>query len=344
MFRIFYGPDTYSRARAVVDLKHELDSDGMLQANTVQFDGTHLDLPTLISTCDTVPFLAAHRLVIVTDLLTQSPPGRARTNRRGPRETQAGPAAALAEYVPQMPATTTLLLIDGELRNKAVLEQWEPLGDVREFPILNERQLLAWLALRAQEIGASFEPRAAALLVGSVRGGDLWTLAAEVEKLGLFAGGRAVTEADVRRLVPAAQDSNVFAMVDAVVAGRLDAALQQLRLLQRDGAVGPYLITMIARQFRQLIIVEDLNASGEPSAVIAKEAGIRSEAIVPRIVQQARRQGATRLLGCYERILEADCSIKRGEVDEDVALELLVIELANGGQSVPAGSLVPARR
>jgi DNA polymerase III delta subunit len=50
--------------------------------------------------------------------------------------------------------------------------------------------------------------------------------------------------------------------------------------------------------------------------------------VLRRVTQQGRRFGAERLLHAFERILEADLSIKRGEADENVALELLVTDLS----------------
>lgn len=334
MLRIFYGPDTHSRAKAVRQLKQELDSDGMLSANTVTLEGARLVLAELIATCDTVPFLADHRLVIVTDLLAraQAQPatgGRARAAAGATARTAAAPAfAELIEYVPRLPATTTLLLLDGALReDNSLLQSLRPYGEIQKFPELSPDQTADWVRRRAQSLGASFEPAAVRALVSLVDK-NLWTLSGEVDKLALYATGRAVTEDDVRRLVFAAQTSNIFAMVDAILDRRLDLALRQLQLLLQGGAAGPYLITMIARQFRQLILVQDLAHEGAPPAAIMRAAEIRSDPALRRLRQQAQRWNPARLQAAYERILAADLSIKRGQADEDTALELLVAELA----------------
>jgi DNA polymerase III subunit delta len=327
---IFSGPDTFSRAEAVANIKAKLDVDGMLQANTVEFDGRSVDVQALLSTCDTVPFLAEHRLVIVTDLL-QQPRQQRNRSARGTRGGQTGGSIdRLVEYVPNMPQTTTLLLVEAESTDRASLSRLQPIAEVKLFPLKDERQVQEWIRTRAVSRGITLEPAAVQMLARGGFGGDLWTLASEMEKLALWAGDRPITDADIRRLVPSAQDSNVFAMVDAIVAGKLGAALTQLRLLQHDGAPGPYLLTMIARQYRQLIVVEDLSACGASTATIAREVGIRSEGVVPRLVQQARRLGSGRLRAAFERIVEADVAIKRGEMSEDVAVELLVTDLSNG--------------
>jgi DNA polymerase-3 subunit delta len=331
MLRIYYGPDTYSRAEAVAALKSELDVDGMLAVNTTAFEGGQVDMAALIAACDTVPFLAPHRLVIVSDYLSQAQErqrrGRVSRRVRATEGVDAG-AGSLVSYVPRMPASTTLLLVDGALSNEsAELRALRPMGEVRQFPLLNEPEVLAWIAGRARALGAAVEPAAARLLAQTLRS-DLWALSAELEKLSLYAAGRTVREADVRELVSRVQESSVFAMADAVAAGRLEQALAQLRLLLDNGAAGPYLITMLARQVRQLIVAQDLIASGAPLVVIGEKAEIRSEPALRRVIQQSRRLGAGRLQRALERILEADLSIKRGEADEGPALELLVADLA----------------
>jgi DNA polymerase-3 subunit delta len=330
MLRIYYGPDTYSRSEAIVELKAELDSDGMLSANTSQFEGADLDLAALLSTCDTVPFLSAHRLVIVNNLLGQTQPRR--TRQRAPRRASEGAEPSrgeeLADYIPRMPSTTTLLLLEGALRpDNALLQTLSPLAQTRAFPQLQGQQLLRWISARASKLNSQIEPRAAVLLADSL-GGDLWMLAGEIEKLSLYATGRTIAEADVRSMVSATQESNVFAMVDAIIAGRTGEALHQLRLLLNEGAAPAYVIAMVARQYRQLIILQDLASTNEPAPAMALAAEIRSEAAARRTAQEARRLGHALLQEAYERILVADLAIKRGRTEESLAVELMVSDLA----------------
>jgi DNA polymerase III subunit delta len=331
VLRIYYGPDTYSRAEALAELKAELDSDGMLSANTVQFDAADLNMAALLATCDTVPFLSTNRLVILTDFMSQAQPRRSRARSPRRASTDAGEpsrAEELAAYVSRMPASTTLLLLDGQIRpDNAILQMLGPLAEVRSFPQLQGQELLSWIAARARALGAGIEPRASALLAESLRG-DLWSLASEIEKLALYTREQMITPADVREMVAAAQQSNVFAMVDATIAGRLDEALRQFRLLLNEGSPPAYIIAMIARQYRQLIILEDMAAANEPLGAMAQAAEIRSEGAARRALQQARRLGAMLLRAAYERILAADLAIKRGETEETLAVELLVADLA----------------
>jgi len=332
MLRIFWGPDTFSRAEALALLKRGLDADGMLSVNTAVLDGAHLDLDVLIATCDTVPFLAQHRLVVAESLLgqAQARPARRPTARRARAAAEARPSTLtrLADYVPRMPPTTTLLLLEGDLRgDNAALTALRAIGEAVQFPRKTEAELRLWLGARARLLGAELEPPAAGLLIESTRG-DLWSMASELEKLSLYASGRAISEGDVRAMVPAARDANVFALVDAIVDGRTRSALGQLELLLEQGAAGPYLITMMARQYRQLIVAEDLLRSREPPEAIARAVELRLDtAGMRRLLQQARRADPSLLQQQLEAIAAADAAIKRGEMDEHVGLYTLVAEL-----------------
>ena len=90
MLHLFHGPDTFSRGEALRELRKRLDSDGMLDTNTTSFDGRSLKPDELLAACDTVPFLAPARLVLVEGLLgaqeSSRAPGRsAQRPKRGSR-------------------------------------------------------------------------------------------------------------------------------------------------------------------------------------------------------------------------------------------------------------------
>lgn len=337
MLHLFYGPDTFSRAEALRALKTRLDSDGMLETNTTTFDARTVKPEELMAACDTVPFLAAARLIIVEGLLgaqeavrTPARSGRARAPKSGDASW-----SLLAEYVQRMPPTTELVLVDGDLRQTngllvalraAAAGSPGPL-DERRFDALRGDALAAWIEQRVTAAGATIQARAAATLAETV-GGNLWRLAGEIEKLALFAYGRPIEVADVRRLVSAPQTATVFQLVDAVMAGQSEDALRSVRVLLDDGAAGPYLLTMLANQFRQVLTVQDLLQRGVQRPEIANRLNVRHDFVLRKLLDQARRFPPARLEAGHARILEADLNIKRGLQDEETAVELLVADLA----------------
>src|SRR5690242_17698847 len=153
MLQIFYGPDSFSRAEALAALRRSLDDDGMLATNTAIFDGKGVKPDELFAACDTVPFLAAHRLVLVEGLLAAQE-GRARRPRAGrsrasaaePASGEGSPWAALPEYAPRLPPTTELVLIEGELRaDNWLLAALRETAALRQFPPLGHDDLQRWV-------------------------------------------------------------------------------------------------------------------------------------------------------------------------------------------------------
>jgi DNA polymerase-3 subunit delta len=334
MLQIFYGPDSFSRAEALAALRRSLDADGMLATNTAVFDGKSVKPDELFAACDTVPFLAAHRLVLVEGLLAAQEGrarrprgGRGRANAAEPASGDGSPWAALPEYARRLPPTTELVLVEGELRaDNWLLAALRDVAQLRQFPLLGHDELQRWVLNRARALQAPIAPRAAATLAEAV-GANLWQLNGELEKLALYAHGRPIEVADVNAMVHTAEGGTVFQLCDAVVAGRGGEALRLTRLLLDGGAAGPYLLTMLARQFRQLLVARALQRAGAPRAEIARRAEVPDFRVMA-VLNQAARFAPGRLEAIYERLLAADLAVKRGEQDEDAAIELLVGELA----------------
>lgn len=328
---ILHGRDDFSRREELGRIKASLDSDGMLVSNTDVLDGREVTPEQLTTICDTVPFLASHRLVVVEGLLRRfESSDRPRRGARAPR----GPGPdlerwlSLAEYVQRLPASTTLVLLDDELSpDNPLFQALRPHAQVIEFPRIGDRRLLSWILERAQKDGLDISPPAARLLADLV-GDNLWVLVSELDKLAAYAQGRRIEGADVKALVSEARDVNVFAMVDAIVEKRPPVALRLLRRQIDDGRDAGYLLAMITRQYRLIIQAKELSLSGLTAQEIGQRLGIGSEFVLRRVLDQADRYSLSRLKTAYRRLLEADEAVKRGRYNEELALELLVHDLA----------------
>lgn len=342
MLHILYGPDSFSRAEALAAIKQSLDTDGMLVSNTNVLEGKTLTAQHLQMVCGAAPFLAASRLVVVEGLLARlsgrTGGGRA---RRAPGGAVKLPEdwASLPEMVAAMAPTTTLVLTDGDLpAGSPALEALAEHGRARNFPKIPAKPLEEWIARRAKTARVTLEPEALRLFAASITqetDGDgewhaLWGVVNDLEKLSLYAGSRPVTAEEVRRLVPASMDTNIFAYVDAVVERRAGEALRRLQDLLFAGQPGPVLLTMLARGYRQILLYVDLSATGARQDEIGRRLNLQRWQL-DRVGRQASHYQMPRLTAIYERILQADRSIKRGETDEATALELLTAELAAAG-------------
>lgn len=334
MFYILYGADDFSAREALKGIKAGLGDVDSLASNTTVFEGQRLGFGQLMDACIAMPFLGSYRLVIVEGLLSRFEKRdrtRLRQNENGvavaKKSGEVKEWGALADRVAEMPPSTVLVLVDGEVsKDNALLKALAPVAEVREFRLLKGERLGQWIQQRVAQQGARVSPQASRLLASLV-GQNLWVLASEIEKLALYASGRDIDVADVQALVSHAREANVFAMVDALLQRRAPVAAGLLHQLLQEGATAPYLVSMVTRQVRILVQVKELRAKGESPSQIRASLGLASDYTLSKALEQADRYSTSRLEHFYDRLLETDLSIKRGLWKAELALDFLVAEL-----------------
>jgi DNA polymerase-3 subunit delta len=320
---VVYGDSFLVRQRAAA-LESEHGADALLDANRHRMQGGQITPPELLSVCQAMPFLDTMRLVSVEGLLAtaESRSGSGR-GRRGGSNTANG-WQALAGAIPQMPETTLLLLSDGAVAaNNPLLRALSPVCTVEERSAPRGEQLARWIKETAEAKGAAINP-AAIRSMSDLVGSDLWTLDQELEKLSLYAAGREIGDADVRLMVSQVREASIFEAVDAMIDGRPQTALRLLAQLRDDGREPLYIIAMVERQLRLLALARDSMERNLPQNELKRALGTSSDFVVRKTMDQARRHSRQDIAWRYDRLLEADLSIKQGRVDAELALELLV--------------------
>ena len=329
---IFHGQDDFSLREALNELKARLGPAELLATNTTLLEGHDLTLDHLAAVCNTVPFLAEYRLVVVNDLLSRWGRQEGRGRRRGPGPQERSPNLGEWSNAPgtfqAMPATTALVITNGRLnRDNPFLKLLAPVAQVTEFIPLKGQRLRSWAQTRVAQSSGTISATAMRLLA-DFAGTSLWTLASEIDKLCLYAEGRSITDEDVRRLVPDLRESSIFALVDAVVEGKKSRAYRELNQLVESGASASYILAMLARQFRMLALSKSLEQKGVPMQDMGRRLGIASEYALGKVLDQVALYEMEEITRAYEMILSADLAFKTGELPERLALELLVMELA----------------
>ena len=212
--------------------------------------------------------------------------------------------------------------------NNPLLQALKPVAQIQNLTAPKGEGLARWIKNAAQEKDATLSPAAIASLV-NLAGNDLRSLDHELEKLALYCWGRTIEESDVTALVSLAKEANIFAAVDAMVEGRRSQALQMMQKLREDGHEPAYIIVMVERQLRMLALAwEALNQKVDQKE-LAERLGTSSPFVVRKTMDQARKHSWQDIKWRYQRLLEADLSIKQGRLEPGVALELLVVDQAS---------------
>ncbi|MCJ7604965.1 MAG: DNA polymerase III subunit delta, partial [Dehalococcoidales bacterium] len=279
MLHVFFGEDDYSIRQALEEIKQTIGDQTAIMTNSTVFDGRQVTAAELRMACETVPFLAEKRLVIVEGLLEKYETGGRTRRKKAAKKNGEEPEEwkAIAEGIRNLPEFTELVIIGGKVSERnPLLKELAGTGRVKPFPSLRPAELTRWVTQRITRDGGSIAPRAADMLVRFV-GNDLWMMANEAEKLVQYTGGRTIEEQDVQAVVSATQEANIFAMVDAILEGRTARAQDLYQQLLTDGVVPVQLLVMISRQVRILFQMKDMRERKKTRNEIRAALGLTSD-------------------------------------------------------------------
>lgn len=346
MFYLLHGDDEFTCREQLKKLRGA----GDFAYNQDYYFGGEVNLATLTATCSTLPFLSEQRLVILEGLPKKrrgedSAPagepaakegeekggktGKAAKKKKSKSSTE-GRAAfekGLAEYTPQLPESTVLIvLVDEKLPEaNALLKAAQAHGTVIQSTLPKSTALEGWIKKRAQAIGVKITPEAVSLLANFI-GSHLRLLANELDKLATYVGKDKTIDADaVRKLSPQVQAAKIFDLTDALAQRNRKMALDLLHELIADGQPPLLLIGTITSQLRNLLLVKELAENGLRAGQIAAAIGI-----APFVAEKAYRNinkfSSAQLEDTYRRLLETDAALKRSRLTPDMALDLLVVQ------------------
>lgn len=323
MVYILHGADDFSLREKLTELKRGWGDEESLAVNTTILEGRHLALAQLVNACSVPPFLGANRLVIVEGLLSRF------EQKTGGSASGFDEWKGLSEYVPSMPATTLLTLIDGKIANRnPLLKRLAPTSEVLEFAPPKGTRLHQWIQSRMAKSGGEMSPQAIRRLT-DLAGENLWTLANEIDKLCLYVRGRRIEVEDVEQATSYGREVSVFPLVDAIVERRVAAAMRLMHQSFAEGTSATYLLFMLARQLRLMVRAHELSEQGFSLAEKRGQLGLSANYPIERLLRQSASYSMPRLIEVYQKLVETDVAIKTGRWKDELALDLLVAEVCS---------------
>lgn len=329
---ILYGDDTFGRDEAVQSLKDRMRALPAGEHNLTEL-GPETTVAALRMAADVVPFLADRRMVFVYGLIGRLT-GRGSAQRRPPRARKSAPTDAgpdeyqvLLEYLPELPQSTSLVLIeDGRLAPEplvAVIPRGR--SAARAYPRVVD--VPKWLRARAAQIGVDLDETAVRELA-SLGAANLRRLDSELRKLRDFADGRRVSRTDVRELVTG-REVDTWALLDGLAERNAGKALAAFRALISQGeSTGALFGRDIVPHYHRLLVARELSlASAAERARIDVTALGLNPATVGRWMDQAARFDRLELERAIELLLDVDRQIKTGETEPEPSIEVTIVQL-----------------
>jgi len=175
-------------------------------------------------------------------------------------------AQALRDFAQQLPEDTLLLVTAGKLEPVARKSKWvqalDAAGVVMFVWPLDAGGFNAWIEARMRRRGLQPTAEAVSMLADRVEG-NLLACVQEIDKLYLLQGEGVVDAEAITRLVADHARFDVFALVDAALAGKVARSVRILRGLEAEGMAPQVILWALAREIRQLAAMSAQVSGGQ---------------------------------------------------------------------------------
>jgi len=332
-FYLLYGTDDLTLTETLIGMRREIQSDANAALNMDEMDGDRVRVGSVVNAVTSLPFLSAHRVVIVQGLVTH-------LTRKNANEADKRDLDTLITTLPGLPASARLILVErGNLRSDSKLVKFATTAPTAHCWVCQPPDDMAgWISQRAKSHYKTAIEASAAAALASVAGDDLRCADMELDKLASYVDGqRAIRESDVVLLTPYRPEANVFHLVEAAASGQIKQALTLLNLaLEQDPSdPGFGILALLINQFRRLLLLKDHLEHGGTMETASAALGLKSNQqwlVQKQYAPQARKFSYPDLERHYRALHAYDKDIKTGRIAPRLALDLFITGLAGQKQ------------
>ncbi|MDP3057512.1 MAG: DNA polymerase III subunit delta [bacterium] len=341
MIYLIHGVDSFRAHEKLKELIAEFGAKDKGRMNLEVFDVENMNANNIKAASQSLGFFSPARMIIIKNLFSE---GDIKTKEEIPDYVIEMDKKNGSTSSPQGFKVDFVFFERLEIGKKGAAggKEWSALakkGNVFNFAPMAPAEINKWIGAKIAKEKIKITPQAVNKLALFV-GGDLWRLNAEIEKLVLlkmdfskekkYEDYAEINEQDVEDLVKSDLPSNIFSTIDALARRDKKTALKLLAGHLEKGEAPIYLFTMFVYQFRNLLKVKDAMTRKKTanSGVIAEETKLHPF-VVSKTIAQANGFSYEYLRKLYKRFFKFDFLIKKGRLNAEAALELLIIEIGN---------------
>lgn len=308
---LLFGDEAYLRQQYKYKLVKALNPEEDTM-NFSKFEGKSVDVKALIDLCETMPFFAEKRIVLLEDT------GFFKNK-----------CDELADYMKTLPDYLYLIFAETEVDKRSrMYKAVKSCGRVVEFAAQDEKTLMRWAAGLLGKEGKKITQRDMELLLTKT-GTDMGNLRMELEKLISYTAGRdVITKEDIEEICTTQIANKIFDMVRAVTEKNQKRALDLYYDLLNLKEPPMRILFLLAKQFRQLLLTKKMSAEGASQNEIATRLGIPSFA-VRNIAACARSYETKELEEAVEDFVDAEEAVKTGRLGDVLSVELLIVKYSS---------------
>jgi DNA polymerase-3 subunit delta len=286
------------------------------------FDAEELRADTLIGACDTLPMLSERRVVTV-------------KNIRGDEKSLAGAdMKRLAEYLPEVPASTLLILsADSVSKRSALYKNALKDGKTYAFDRLERSDLKAFVKNRFAQAGKHADAESVDALIAASgylqrdADTDLYAVEGDIARVAAYADREEIRPSDISACMGVPLETDVFRMLDAVSSGDKGTAIELLIQLLERGESAFRLLPLLTSQFEMMLGYKEMRERGKSFGEIMRALDIKSEFRLKKAASYAERYSLSGLMHLTERLYRVEPDIRTGLFPEQLALTMFLAEM-----------------
>lgn len=278
------------------------------------YEGKNFDVGEVIDTAETFPFFAERRLIVMdsTGLF-----------KSGGEE--------LAEYMSKIPDSTIFLFVEQDVDKRSKMyKAVKKNGYICEINRQTEKDLAMWAARIFAHDGKKITNANMSYLIANV-GTDMEVLSKEIEKLISYdLEKEVISKEDIDAVCVKQLNVRIFDMVDAISVKNQKKTLDCYYELIAEKEPPMRILFMVARQFNLILQAKDLSARGMGKDQIASAMGVQGF-IAGKSISQSRNFSVAELKAALEESVRTEELIKKGALDENIGVEMLLVKYSRKG-------------
>lgn len=319
---VLYGAETYLMQEFISYLTDQWLGEEEREFAVSKFDLAETNVEAAVDDALTPPFFGTRKLILAKDAAFFT---AARAASKVDHHTD-----RLLEYL-EAPSDHAVIVFtvpaDKLDERKKLVKQIKKQGGIVPFPPMSAEELASWVKKQAEKMNFALAEGADQALIISC-GANLQMIAGELRKLSLYAGPQGVVnQADIERMVARSTEQNVFVMIDELVRLRVDKALDLFHELIKRKEEPVKIAALMARQFRNMLLIKQLAAQGFSQQQIAGQLSLHPY-VVKICAEHARKFEADKLRWAIRELADADFRMKTGQIDKVLALEIFMLGIA----------------
>lgn len=305
---LLYGEEAYLKKQYRDKLRNAMISpdDNM---NYAYYEGKGINVKEVIDLAETLPFFADRRIIVMENT------GFFKTS-----------SEELAEYIKELPESTAIIFVESEIDKRGKLyKAVQKNGRVVELGRQDEGTLLRWIAGSVKRENKQIAENTIRYFLAKV-GTDMENIQKELEKLFCYTLDKdSITVEDVEAICTSQITNQIFDMVNAVADKKQRQALDYYYDLITLKEPPMRILFLLARQFKLLLEVRELDKQGVARKEIAQKTGL-NPFVVGKYQAQAKSFSAKELRIIIEDSVDTEEAVKTGKLTDSLGVELFIMK------------------